>query len=82
MCFAKQFSTRSHFLSPVVQYLSSEYVVKSITSKTVKGQPQFTVRLTNWEPRATVGPSTFQFEAPQNATKVKTFPTSCGPGSQ
>jgi len=49
-----------------------------ITSKTVKGQPEFEVRMSQWEPKAQLGDDVFAFQAPASAKQVKTFPTSCG----
>jgi hypothetical protein len=49
-----------------------------ITSKTVKGSPEFSVRLTNWQPQARIPASTFEFQPPAGTTKVASFPTTCG----
>ncbi len=49
-----------------------------ITSKTMTDKPEFTVRLSNWQPRAALADSVFQFQVPVGAKKVASFPTSCG----
>jgi hypothetical protein len=51
-----------------------------ITSKTVKGQPQFTVQMARWEPRATVDDAAFDFKPPPGAKKLDALPTNCGKG--
>jgi hypothetical protein len=48
-----------------------------ITSKTVKGEPQFEVQMSNWEPQARLGDDVFEYQAPANAKHLKTFSTSC-----
>jgi hypothetical protein len=47
-----------------------------ITTKTMKEQPQFTLQLTHWEPRAKVGDMTFK--PPPGATQKPSLPTQCG----
>ncbi len=49
-----------------------------ITSKLVKGQPQFTVQLNRWEPQAKLADSVFEVQTPAGARKVAKFPTNCG----
>jgi hypothetical protein len=51
-----------------------------ITTKGMKGQPQFTVRLTEWEPRANIMASVFQFPGAPRAKRVEQFPVACRPG--
>ncbi len=41
-----------------------------ITTKTVPGQPEFAVRLTNWEPDAPLPDSTFKFTPPPGSKKI------------
>jgi hypothetical protein len=48
-----------------------------ITTKTMKSQPAFTVQMSNWEPKADLDDSTFQFKAPAGATRVDAFPQAC-----
>jgi len=48
-----------------------------ITSKTVKGEPQFEVRLHRWETNARLADAVFEFQAPANARQLKTFSTTC-----
>ena len=48
-----------------------------ITSKKVKGSPQFTVQMTQWQPKAPADETTFAFKAPPGASQVKSFPTAC-----
>ena len=48
-----------------------------ITTKTIKSQPAFTVQLSNWEPQASLGDSTFAFQAPSEATRVQAFTSAC-----
>jgi hypothetical protein len=50
-----------------------------ITSKKEKGTPEFAVRLTKWEPQATLGAGMFEYQAPAGASKVQSFPAACGP---
>lgn len=48
-----------------------------ITSKTMKDEPEFTVRLSHWQPHAPLADSVFKFQAPPGAKKVAAFPISC-----
>jgi len=48
-----------------------------ITTKTMKEQPEFTVRLSHWEPQATLGDDTFAFQPPPGSKRVDSLPTSC-----
>jgi hypothetical protein len=41
-----------------------------ITTKDVKGQPQFTAELTNWQPNVTVSKEVFLFTPPAGAKKI------------
>ena len=41
-----------------------------ITSKTVTGEPQYTLRIKTWATDPSFGPDTFAFKAPQGAKKV------------
>jgi len=41
-----------------------------ITSKTVAGAPQYTLRIKNWKTEAISDPDAFAFKAPEGATKV------------
>jgi hypothetical protein len=52
----------------------------SITTKTMPSQPEFAVRLSQWDTKAAVPPSTFQFQAPAGATRAQTFPSTCVAG--
>jgi hypothetical protein len=52
----------------------------SITTKGMKGQPEFAVRLSHWETKARLDPSTFEFKAPTGGTRASTFPRTCSPG--
>jgi hypothetical protein len=52
-----------------------------VTTKKMKGQPQFTVRLSHWEPGIGMKPATFQFVDTTNAQRVQNFPVECRPGS-
>jgi hypothetical protein len=52
-----------------------------VTTKGIKGQPEFTVHLTHWEPRADVGPATFQYAGAAGAKHVDSFPVQCRPGA-
>jgi hypothetical protein len=49
-----------------------------ITSKKVKGTPEFTVDMSQWQPDAKIGASAFAFQAPAGATKVASLPSTCG----
>jgi hypothetical protein len=48
-----------------------------ITTKTMKEQPEFTVRLSHWEPGATLADATFAFQPPHGSKRVDSLPTSC-----
>jgi hypothetical protein len=50
-----------------------------VTTKGVKGQPQFTVRLTRWDPGIKVPPATFVFEPVTGAKRLPSFPGQCRP---
>lgn len=41
-----------------------------ITSKDMPGAPQFTIRMSNWEPNVQVSPDTFAFTPPPGAKKI------------
>jgi len=43
-----------------------------IVSKKVKGQPEFTVQLSDWKPQAKLDDSTFEFKAPAGAKQAST----------
>jgi hypothetical protein len=49
-----------------------------ITTKTLPSHPQYTVRLSQWEPHAAIPDSTFSFQAPAGAERVSEFPAACG----
>jgi hypothetical protein len=49
-----------------------------ITTKTMKEQPEFTVRLSHWEPQAALADATFTFQPPPGSKRVDSLPTSCG----
>jgi hypothetical protein len=48
-----------------------------ITTKTMKEQPEFTVRLSHWEPQATLADATFAFQPPPGSKRVDSLPASC-----
>jgi hypothetical protein len=48
-----------------------------ITSKTVKGAPEFVVQLTEWQPHARADATTFAFKPAAGATRVDAFPSAC-----
>jgi hypothetical protein len=52
-----------------------------VTTKGIRGQPQFTVRLTRWEPGIRVPAATFAYEAPVSAQRVSAFPVDCQPAA-
>lgn len=52
----------------------------TITTKGMKSQPEFTTRLSHWETKVRLDPSTFAFQAPAGATRAESFPKSCSPG--
>lgn len=41
-----------------------------ITSKDMQGAPEFTIRMSNWEPNVQVSPETFSFTPPAGAKKI------------
>jgi hypothetical protein len=49
-----------------------------ITTKTMKEQPEFSVRLSHWDPQATLPETTFAFQPPPGSKRVESLPTSCG----
>jgi hypothetical protein len=49
-----------------------------ITSKKVKGTPEFTVEMSQWQPDAIISGSTFVFQPPAGANKVQSLPSTCG----
>jgi hypothetical protein len=54
-----------------------------ITSKNVTGQPEFTVRLHDWQPNVALSNSIFQFSPPPGATKIDFLgPQGTGAGSR
>jgi len=52
----------------------------SITTKVTKGEPEFSVHLTQWKTKTAIPASTFQFKAPEGATRSQSFPRTCSPG--
>jgi hypothetical protein len=50
-----------------------------VTTKGIRGQPQFTVRLSRWDPGIKVPPQTFAFEASSAAKRLPAFPVECHP---
>ena len=50
----------------------------AITSKTVPGQPEFAIQLSDWQPQAKLADSTFEFQPPAGATRVQSFSPTCG----
>jgi hypothetical protein len=56
-------------------------VLFSIITKTMPSQPEFEVRMSNWETKAALPASMFAFQPPANAKAVTTFPSSCGPAT-
>jgi hypothetical protein len=48
-----------------------------ITTKTMKEQPEFAVRLSHWDPQATLADATFAFQPPPGSKRVDSLPTSC-----
>src|SRR5262249_39829126 len=52
-----------------------------VTTKGMRSQPQFTVRLSNWEPGARISPVMFQFADLSDARRVQNFPVHCQPGA-
>jgi hypothetical protein len=51
-----------------------------VTTKGMRSQPQFTVRLSRWEPGAKISPIMFQFADLSDARRVQSFPVRCHPG--
>jgi hypothetical protein len=49
-----------------------------ITSKKVKGQPEFVVQLSNWVTRSKLPPSIFEFQAPTTGKPAQGVAASCG----
>lgn len=49
----------------------------SILSKKVTGQPQFTVRMSQWQPAANLPDNMFTFQPPAGATRTEQFPQDC-----
>jgi hypothetical protein len=49
-----------------------------ITTKDVKGQPEFSVQLSNWNTQPKLSEATFAFNAPAGAKPGKSVATSCG----
>lgn len=54
----------------------------TITTKTMKEEPEFTAALSHWEPHAAIADATFAFKPPAGAKRVDSLPTSCQPASQ
>jgi len=52
----------------------------TITTKVTKGEPEFSVHLTQWKTNGAIPASTFQFQAPAGATRAQSFPRTCGGG--
>jgi hypothetical protein len=52
-----------------------------ITTKTLKGAPEFSVRLSHWNTQARNPASTFEFQPQGGAAMVKSLPASCGVGA-
>jgi hypothetical protein len=50
-----------------------------VTTKAMRSQPQFTVRLSSWEPGAKISPVMFQFADLSGARRVQKFPVQCRP---
>jgi hypothetical protein len=50
-----------------------------ITTKTVKGRPQFAVQFSRWDTETRPPDSTFHFQPPAGATRVQSVASSCGP---
>jgi hypothetical protein len=48
-----------------------------ITTKTMKEQPEFSVRLSHWDPQAKFADGTFSFKPPAGAKRVEHLPTAC-----
>jgi hypothetical protein len=52
----------------------------TITTKGIKGQPEFTTRLSNWDTKIRLDLATFEFKSPTGATRAASFPKTCSPG--
>jgi hypothetical protein len=52
-----------------------------VTTKGMRSQPQFTVRLSHWQPGAKISPIMFQFADLSGARRVQSFPVRCRPGA-
>ena len=52
-----------------------------ITTKTLKGAPEFSVRLSHWNTQARNPASVFEFQPQPGATRVQSLPSSCGVGT-
>ena len=50
----------------------------SITTKNMKGEPEFSVRLSRWQPQASFAEEVFRAEPPAGAKRIASFPVSCG----
>jgi hypothetical protein len=50
-----------------------------VTTKGIKGRPQFTVRLSRWDPGIKVPPATWMYEPPLGARRLPSFPADCRP---
>jgi hypothetical protein len=50
-----------------------------VTTKGIKGQPQFTVRLSGWAPGIQVPLATFAYDPPVGAKRLQSFPAECRP---
>ena len=56
-------------------------VLFSIITKTIPSQPEFEVRLSNWETKAALPPTAFAFQPPSHGKRVETFPATCSPAT-
>jgi hypothetical protein len=56
-------------------------VMFSIITKTMASQPEFEVRLSNWETKAALPPTAFAFQPPPHGKRVETFPSTCSPAT-
>jgi hypothetical protein len=56
-------------------------VLFSIITKTMPSQPEFEVRLSNWETKAALSPTAFAFQPPSHGKRVETFPSTCSPAT-
>jgi len=48
-----------------------------VTTKGIKARPQFTVRLSRWDPGIKVPPATWSYEPPAGARRLQSFPVEC-----